>query len=314
MALAYKREQKTWEEGGRADAMSRISAVYGKEVPIDVDYESIKGIQGQSEWYSGKPENNNALALRYMNEQGKWICIAIETVGNDDLGKEALQEHVHKIWFNITDKGPKGSDMREIKNFNVSIEQKTLKITCNLDFTQYIGQSFPYDDIAKLVTRALEPKCNLEFNRMKKQVEDGKLKDMVSRLESSLGYNFPMEIDWESARMLEGQAIWYQDKPEPRGVIAGRYLEDQGLFGVMYVFESIGGDDLGKEALKESFSKVVLHVTDQAPKGSDMRSIEFHKMEKKGKEIHITHNLDFTGTVGQTFPSDEMKKIVEAQL
>jgi len=314
MALAFKREQKTWEEGGRQDAMGRISAVYGKEIPIEVDYESIKGIQGQGEWYSGKPEGNNALALRYLNEQGKWICISIETVGEDDVGKEALREHIQKILFLVTDKGVKGCDMRDIKCFDVAVENKTLKITCNLDFTGYIGQSFPYSDIDKLISKALHNKGGLLFNRMKKQLEDGKLKDMNSRLESSLGFSFPIEVDWESLRMIQGVGEWYADKPEPRSVIGCRYLEDQGLFGVMYVFESIGGDDLGKEAMKDAFSKVVVHVTDLAPKGSDMRSIDNHTMEKKGKVVHITHNLDFTSHVGQTFPSDEMKKLVEAQL
>jgi len=314
MALAFKREQKTWEEGGRKDAMDRISAAVGKEIPIEVDYDSIKGIAGESEWYSGKPENRNCLALRYLNEQGKWICLSIEDVAKDEFGKEAVGENISKIWFNVTDKGPKGVDMREMKCFDVSLDGKTLKITCNLDYTQYIGQSFPYSELAKFIVELLDPIYELSFKRMRKQLEDGKLKDQIERLKSSLGYDLPVEVDYDQIIKIPGKGEWYSGKWEPRSVIALRYIEEQGLWGIVFAFEGVGGDDLGKEALKETFDKVVVHVMDDATKGADMRDFKWHKWEKKGKEGHLTHHLDFTGYVGQSFPYADLRKVIEGQL
>jgi len=314
MALAFKREQKTWEEGGRKNAWDRISAAVGKEIPIEVDYDALKGISGEGEWYSGKKENNNALALRYLNEQAQWICLTIEGIANDDYGKECCAEHLNKIWFTITDKGKKGCDMRSITCFDVALEAKTLKITCNLDFTSYIAQSFPYDEIMKIAKALLEPKYFLEFKRQRKKVEEGNQKYYQDRLTSSLGYETPFEIDWEGIKQIQGTAEWYSEKPEPRNVLAGRYLEECAIAGVVYAFEAVGKDDLGKEAMKETFTKVVFHVTDQAPKGADLREMSTHKWEKIGTEGHLTCNLDFTSYVGQSFPDGGLKSIVETQL
>jgi hypothetical protein len=314
MALAFKREVKTWEDGGRKDASDRITAAVGKEVPLEVDYDAIKAINGEGEWYSGKKENNNAMALRYLNEQGKWICLAMEGVAKDEFGKEAVAENITKIWMTVTDKGPKGCDMRDIKCFDIALEAKTLKITCNLDFTSYLGQNFPYSDIEKKIVKLLDPLYDLSFKRMRDAVEKGKLKDQTNRIKDSLGYPIDIEIDWDQISKLPGEAVWYSDRPEPRSVIALRYIEENGLWGIVFAFEGIGKDELGKEALQETFNKVIVRVTPDAPKGADMRDIKFHKWEKNGKTGILTHNLDFLNYVGQNFPYDELKKIIEGQL
>lgn len=314
MALAFKRGQKELEEGGFKDAASRIEAAAGKAIPLEADYDSIKALAGESEWYSGKKEGNNSIALRYLNEQGKWICITVESICKDDLGKEAFTANVEKIVFKVTDKGPKNCDMRDIKFFNCKIESKVLEITCNLDFTQYVGQSFPYSDMTKVIEKMLESGTSLAFNRMKLELEEGKLKEMQSRLASSLGYEIPIEIDWEPIRALPGDAIWYSEKPEPKGVIGLRYVQEQGLWGIIYAFESVGKDDLGKEALQETFKKIVVHVTAEGPKNCDMREFKFHPCEKKGKEFHITHKLDFTQYVGQNFPYSDCAKAIEGMM
>jgi len=314
--LSYKRGRKLIEDKKYKELVNnRLHKTLGFALNVEVDYESCRTLPGTAIWYSDRPEPKSVIGLRYIEEQGlAGVVYALEAIGKDDLGKEALKEVVDKVVIVVTDKLPAKGDMRKIDNFGLTLENKVFTAVCNLDFTAYVGQSLPYDDMSKKLIRFMEPHFELQFKRQRKQFEDKKYKEMAKRLEGTLKYEMPIEVDFESCRAIKGEAIWYSDKPEPRAVIAVRYLEEQGLAGLVYALEAVGKDELGREALKETFTKIVVHVTGDAPPKSDLRKIQFHTLEKKGNEGHLTHNLDFTQYVGQSFPYSDLKPLIEKMM
>jgi len=317
MALAFKREQKTLEEGGLKDCISNIVSYTGLNIPVEVDYDNIKQIPGEGEWSSGNKEGNNLIALKYINDQMKYVYLTISEIGKDDVGKEALTKVVKKVRLNVTANGKPGIDMREPSTFDVSVQDGTLFVTANLDFTSYVGQSFPYTEIARIVEQQIEGATNVLFNRAKAEFMNGNFPYYNNRLVSSLGREIPVEFDWSEALALKGTYEASSGKPEPRSAVTCKYLNDQGWYGIVAALETVCKDDLGKEAFFDTFNQLVIHPTGAVPKGTVYTSeIKAHRFEKKGKEAHFWIGIPFDSKeyALQTFPSSEMAEIIEKAL
>jgi len=317
MALAFKREQKTLEEGGLKDCISNIVSYTGLNIPVEVDYDSIKQIPGESVWSNSQKEGSNLIALRYINDQMKYVYLTISEIAKDDVGKEALTKVVKKVRLNVTANGKPGIDMRDPSTFTVSVQDGTLLITANLDFTQYVGQSYPYTEIARIVEQQIEGNTNVLFNRAKAEFMNGNFASYYSRLTSSLGRELPVEFDWSEALALKGTYEASSGRPEPRSAVTCRYLNDNGWYGVVSALETVCKDDLGKEAFFETYNQFVIHPTGNVPKGTVYTSeIKAHRFEKKGKEGHVWIGIPFDSKeyALQTFPDRELAEMIEKSL
>jgi len=317
MALAFKREQKTLEDGGLKDCNANVVSYTGLNIPVEVDYDSIKQISGEGEWSGGTKEGNNIISLKYINDQMKYVYLTISEIAKDDVGKEALTKVVKKVRLNVTANGKPGIDMRDPSTFDVSVKDGTLFVTANLDFTSYVGQSFPYTELARIVEQQIEGNTNVLFNRAKAEFMTGNFAYYNSRLISSLGRELPVEFDWAEALALKGTYEASSGRPMPRSAVTCIYMNDSGWYGVVSALETVCKDDLGKEAFFETFNQLIIHPTGAVPKGTLYTSeIKAHRFEKKGKEAHVWIGIPFDSPefALQTFPSEELAAIIEKAL
>jgi len=197
------------------------------------------------------------------------------------------------------------------------VKDGTLLITANLDFTQYVGQSYPYTEIARIVEQQIEGNTNVLFNRAKAEFMNGNFASYYSRLTSSLGRELPVEFDWSEALALKGTYEASSGRPEPRSAVTCRYLNDNGWYGVVSALETVCKDDLGKEAFFETYNQFVIHPTGNVPKGTVYTSeIKAHRFEKKGKEGHVWIGIPFDSKeyALQTFPDSELAVMIEKSL
>jgi hypothetical protein len=84
MGLEERRKLKELQEGALMETLGKIKTFLGVEIPIEVDVASFADVSSlQSLQYSGLTS----------------LVAAIEEVGKDDLGKDALKESLKKIVF-----------------------------------------------------------------------------------------------------------------------------------------------------------------------------------------------------------------------
>lgn len=121
------------------------------------------------------------------------------------------------------------------------------------------------------------------------------LEEAQSELNTFLGFELPITLDLESF-------------PEDPAVISGyEYYKQYGFPQVVEVFKSIGQDDLGKDAIRESIASVTVRNTAKDANDGGERSLVFD-----GKNLII--NMGFYSYSDQLWDTSSLISEIEAKL
>lgn len=125
-----------------------------KQVPIEVDWDSLAKLEGSSEEYSNKPHvPNRARAVTFL-EDGRGfynIYYSIEKLVGDALGLEAFLETFDKVHVSVS------GDSTEVRSgpHAVTKDGKTLKFQYKLNLTNLQNASADYSVMAKQIEALL---------------------------------------------------------------------------------------------------------------------------------------------------------------
>jgi hypothetical protein len=125
-----------------------------KEIPIEVDWDSVFKLEGSSQEYSNHPAVPNRARGVYFLEDGKgfyYIYYAIETLVKDQMGMEAFLETFDKIHVSVAP----GSTETRSGPHSVTKDGKTLKFQFKLNLNDLTNASADYGAMAKVIESLL---------------------------------------------------------------------------------------------------------------------------------------------------------------
>jgi len=148
--ISFERAKKEFEDG-KSWNQDRYKGSFSQE--LDFDWEGMKNYKGWTDKFSYQKENpKNEVMVHYIKDQMfLGVIMALEQVAKDDLGKEAINEMYKKFVFHVDDTGKKGT----YGHHDVKKQGDELHFTAHLDFSQYTGQNYPYDAVAKQIEATL---------------------------------------------------------------------------------------------------------------------------------------------------------------
>jgi len=125
-----------------------------KNIPLEVDWDSLVKLEGSSEEYSNKPPvPNRARAVTFL-EDGRGFYnayYAVETLVKDQLGLEAFLETFDKLHLSVA---PGSTEVRSGPH-SITKEGKTLKIQYKLNIGNFQNASADYSAMAKQIEALL---------------------------------------------------------------------------------------------------------------------------------------------------------------
>jgi len=295
MALSFKRSQKIVEDF-LPEVYTYLENYGPGKVQIEIDWELAKSVSGTTtNWTNNEQKNKNEICLLYLKEQGlKDFYCFVADICKDDFGKEAWRKLIEKVVIKVDDKGAAKQNQHIF-----SVIGKVLEWQAHLDFSIYVCQNLPSETIDPIL-KFFNEKADLDFLRAKKSFEEG-----MSWNKSRLDGVFPKQevvFEWDGMKAIKGTTPHeVMDKILPRNSTAVKYLQDNIHVGFIMALEKVGNDDLGKEAINETFQRFVIRVDDKSKGGS------VHEVSKQGSDLIFTSHLDFDGVL-QSYPDGEIAK------
>jgi hypothetical protein len=129
----------------------------------------------------------------------------------------------------------------------------------------------------------------LNERRLAKKIQDEVIPVILKEWEAAAGYQPELEIDWDTF-------IAYDEYPLSR-------LEGSILPELTEVFQRIGSDDMGREALKAGLLKIKLENTDDP---------EAVTMDFTNKVLY--HKMQLAGLVFKRYSPEQIAELLERSL
>jgi len=220
-----------------------------------VNWDGIGKIAGNSP----KEGDHNVHLLNFIHRSGSGVLYTIVdtfcVIAKDDFGKQYLKNKVSKVVVHL-DFGDKFTH-----NYNVHDGECTVNITAPIGCTNVTDAN----KAAILIEEQLTPGDNIPitFLREKKTtIESADWKKLMDRV-TKLGIVY--EVDWDHLAGLPGKSVHYMQKHEmPASTAYAQFVWRSGsgiARDAIDILEAVLKDDLGKQAFKAKFDRVLTVVS-----------------------------------------------------
>jgi hypothetical protein len=219
-----------------------------------VNWDGIGKITGKDE----KEGDHNVHLLNFIHRSGSGVLYTVvdtfAVIAKDEFGKQYLKAKVSKVVVNLA------------HNEKFAHEYVVKDGECIVNLTAPIGCKNVTDPnkAAAMIEEQLTPSDNipLTFLREKKIIMESPDYKKVMDRAAKLGVTY--EIGWDHLAGLHGKSVHYMQKHElPASTAYAQYIWRSGA-GIardaVDVLEVVMKDDLGKQAFKAKFDKVVSTV------------------------------------------------------
>lgn len=303
--LAFKKAQKACDEK-LAEVVKELDGWGYGAIPWEVDYPSAQKLEGKNGNYRYQQEiGNNETALLYLIDTGirDIRTMIYSTIWKDTLGQEVYKQTVKKVFITFDDKGTKGNGI----DHDYDLKDGVLTVICHLDFTQNVGQSLKSDPaklkLLPILDNLVQWCWQLETKNVKSNVDW-----FGPRIKTALP-NSEWSLDVDGTRKVTGHGKDYYGMPLAYNAEVLKYLHSNFLNGTTQAIEKVCSDEIGKEAMGETFKKVIIHGDNN---GKGKLEVE---ISKEGDTLHITAHCDFAKEPSPNYPdSGAMAKQIEALL
>jgi hypothetical protein len=312
MALAFKRSVAEAE----AQVVSANDSIKGWYSPpvfpaLVMDYESAKAVQGTSKQNANSEEGPKSITiLNWVKDYASrfhsiWGDIQYK---DKEYALPIALKHIDKVVVHFDDKSPSG----KYNTYSTKIEGKDIHITVHFDFDNY-PQQLDLTEPDQVVWAHLEKVAHISFEMRKAKLQNyeySSLKSAVDKVKEVSGKAVPITVDWDGIFKIEGETEWYSEKPKaPNNFLALYFLDEMssgGFYGVQWSVDALVKDELGKEAFKETFDSIVVHVASGAANS--------HTATKDGKVLHYNFKVDFSSFWNNSTDYSALAKQMEALL